>query len=593
MNPSWGAPTGAAPQHERISFERRFPRRLGLMALAAGLLALAIVLRVALLLLSPTREVLLEMADQKRVAYQGPEPRGLILDADGNVLAGIRLRHEVSVDQTRIPDKAAFAAQVAPLLGLSSQEVLQKFQRANGATWVLLAMDVPDDQANALRKAFQDVPWFSLTDVPVRDYPEGTLASNVLGFVQAADQRGTLGVEQRYDALLTPTERVRSFPVDPSLAAALDEQPHERALVLTIHRALRAEVERLLDRYVHEQDAAGGAVVVLDVHTGAVLAMASSPRPDLSDYDETVRYAMQPHGGFNRAIDSPYEPGSVFKVLVMAAALDAGVVDKTTVYNDVGLESAFNGPPVYNWDRKGHGQVTMQACLQYSLNTCLGWVAKQFPSAHAFYAYLQAFGIGHYTGIDLAGEHSGFLPRPGVAQWSRSDWVRQGFGQAVSVTPLQMAVAAAAVANGGYLMVPYVVQEIQVDGYVKPHDPEVVRQVISEKTARLLSQWLIPWDDGEAVRGRLPGYTIAGKTGTAQIAVEGVGYDPHVSNASYVGWLPADDPQVVVYTWLEAPKGYWASQVVAPLFREVAERVAVHLGIPPDRVRHTLAQKQP
>lgn len=592
MNTPWEMPTGAASQEE-ASFERRFPRRLGLMALAAGLLALAIVLRVVLLLLGPTRETLLEMAEQKRVTYQGAEPRGLILDADGNVLAGIRLRHEVSVDQTRIPDKASFARDVAPRLGLTPEEVLQKFQRASGAVWVLLAMDVPEEQANKLREAFKDIPWFSLTDVPVRDYPEGSLASNVLGFVQAADQRGTLGVEQRYDALLAPAERVRSFPVDPSLAETMDWQPHERALVLTIHRALQAEVEGLLDRYVHEQNAAGGAVVVLDVHTGAVLVMASSPRPNLSDYDETVDYAMQPHGRFNRAIDSPYEPGSVFKVLVMAAALDAGVVDKTTVYNDMGIESAFNGPPVYNWDRKGHGQVTMPACLQYSLNTCLAWVVKQFPSENAFYSYLQAFGIGQYTGIDLAGENPGFLPRPGVAQWSRSEWVRQGFGQAVDVTPLQMAVAAAAIANGGYLMVPYVVQEIRVDGYVYHRDPEVVRQVISEKTARLMSQWLVPWDDGEAARGRLPGYTIAGKTGTAEKVVDGVGYDPDLSNASYVGWLPADDPQVVVYAWLETPKGYWASQVVAPLFREVAERVAVFLGIPPDQVRHTLVQRQP
>lgn len=593
MNTPWEAPIGATPQQEEISFERRFPRRLGLMALAAGLLALAIVLRLVLLLLSPTRETLLKMVEQKRVVYQGAEPRGLILDAAGHVLAGTRLRYEVSVDQTRIPDKAAFAAQVAPLLSLSTQEVLQKFQQANGATWVLLAMDVSAEQAARLRQEFPNRPWFSLTEVPVRDYPEGSLASNVLGFVQAAEQRGTLGVEQHYDALLAPPERVRSFPIDPALAEALDEPPHERVVVLTIRRALQADVESLLDRYVREQEAAGGAVVVLDVHTGAVLAMASSPRPDLRDYDETVHYAMQPHGGFNRAIDSPYEPGSVFKVLVMAAALDAGVVDQSTVYNDVGLESAFNGPPVRNSDYKARGQVSMQACLQYSLNTCLAWVAKQFPSAQTFYTYLQAFGIGQYTGIDLAGERPGLLPRPGMAQWSRSDWVRQGFGQAVSVTPLQMAVAAAAVANGGYLMTPYVVQEIRVDGYVYHHDPEVVRQVISEKTARLMSRWLVPWDDSWAVKGRVPGYTIAGKTGTGEIPVKGQGYTSRLTNASFVGWFPVDDPQVVVYVWLEHPKGYWGSQTAAPLFREVAERVAVHLGIPPDRIRRTLAQEQP
>ena len=365
----------------------------------------------------------------------------------------------------------------------------------------------------------------------------------------------------------------------------------DRHLVLTIERALQAEVEDMLDEYVERTGAEGGAVVVLDVHTGAVLAMASSPRPDLNDYDQTVAFGSRGYG-FNRAIDAPYEPGSVFKVIVMASALDAGVVHTDTVYNDTGVEDGWGGAPVYNWDRRGHGKVTMQACLQYSLNTCLGWVAKQFPSDNAFYAYLQAFGFGQPTGVDLAGEKPGYLSRPGLL-WSRSDRVRQGFGQAISVTPLQMAVAGAAVANGGYLMVPYVVKEVWVDGAVYRHDPQVARQVISPEVSRTLSEWLIPWDDGEAVKGRVPGYTIAGKTGTAEVALPEVGYNNSLSNASYMGWLPADDPQVVIYVWLEQPKSSpWASIVAAPLFREVAQRVIVHLGIPPDKVRHALTAKR-
>ncbi len=590
MNAPWGIPPVSA-QHEETTFEQVFPRRLGLLALVAGLLGLAILLRVVLLLLSPTRQTLVEMAETRRVFSPGPRPRGLIFDAQGNLLAGVRLRHEVNVRPSRMPDKADFARVASNVLGLPIEEVWQKLN-LDTESWVLLSYDVTDAQVEQLEEKYEDVDWLSIAPVPVRDYPEGSLASNVLGFVRAADQKGVYGVEQWYDALLEPPEREQMLPLDPSLVDTFDWQPHERYLVLTIQRALQAEVERLLDQYVEQQNALGGAVVVLDVHTGAVLAMASAPRPDLNRYDETVSFAMRPTG-FNRAIDFPYEPGSVFKVVVMAAALDAGLVDENTIYNDIGVESAFNGSPVYNWDRQGHGQVTMQACLQYSLNTCLAWVAKQFGAPEKFYAYLQAFGIGKYTGVDLAGENPGFLPRPGVERWSHSDWVRQGFGQALSVTPLQMAVAAAAIANGGYLMTPYVVQEIHVDGFVHRREPEVVRQVIDEDTARKISQWLIPWDDGEAVLGRVEGYTIAGKTGTAEVPLEGVGYASGLSNASYVGWLPVDDPQVVIYVWLERPDGYWASKVVAPLFSEVAERVAVHLGIPPDNVRRTLVQRQP
>ncbi len=579
------------PMPPRNDDHRGFAPRLAALTVLTVLFGALIFLRLTVLLLSPDRQRLVAMAEARRLVRQEIHwPRGLIYDARGNLLAGIQVRYEVSVQPAAIPDPVGFARWVGPLVGKKSGEVAALLTNAR-TPWVSLATGLTEEQVAALRAQVGRVDWLTISPVPVRFYPEGPLAANVLGFVTAKDQWGVFGVEQWYDTILRPPPEAVEVPIDPSLAGDMQWHLRDRHLVLTIERALQAEVEDMLDEYVERTGAEGGAVVVLDVHTGAVLAMASSPRPDLNDYDQTVAFGSRGYG-FNRAIDAPYEPGSVFKVIVMASALDAGVVHTDTVYNDTGVEDGWGGAPVYNWDRRGHGKVTMQACLQYSLNTCLGWVAKQFPSDNAFYAYLQAFGFGQPTGVDLAGEKPGYLSRPGLL-WSRSDRVRQGFGQAISATPLQMAVAGAAVANGGYLMVPYVVKEVWVDGAVYRHDPQVARQVISSEVSRTLSEWLIPWDDGEAVKGRVPGYTIAGKTGTAEVALPEVGYNNSLSNASYMGWLPADDPQVVIYVWLEQPKSSpWASIVAAPLFREVAQRVIVHLGIPPDKVRHALTAKR-
>ncbi len=587
-----GFPPTPSAEPEEGAAQREFAPRLLMVAVLTALFGASILLRLTVLLLSPDRQRLIGMAEERRTVRQVVHwPRGLIYDASGNLLAGIQVRYEVSVQPALIPDRAAFADTVAPILGKGAGEVAALLTE-HASPWVSLATGLTADQVALLQKTFGQPEWLTVSSTPVRFYPEGPLASNVLGFVTAKDQWGVFGVEQWYDAILRPPAETMEVPRDPFLAGQMELRVRDRHLVLTIPRALQAEVEDLLDEYVEQTKAEGGAVVVLDVETGAVLAMASSPRPDLNDYEQAVAFGVQ-SSGFNRAIDTPYEPGSVFKVLVMAAALDAGVVEADSEYEDTGVEGGWGGPPVYNWDRQGHGTVSMQACLQYSLNTCMAWIAKQFPSDDAFYAYLQAFGIGQATGVDLAGEKTGSLPRPGI-WWSRSDRVRQGFGQAVSTTPLQMAVAAAALANGGYLMTPYVVQEVWVDGAVYRHEPQVVRKVVSDQVSRTITQWLVPWDDGEAVKGRLPGYALAGKTGTAEVALPGKGYNNALSNASYVGWLPADRPQVVIYVWLEQPKtSRWASIVAAPLFRQVAERVVVHLGIPPDKVRHALLETGP
>jgi len=275
--------------------------------------------------------------------------------------------------------------------------------------------------------------------------------------------------------------------------------------------------------------------------------MASSPQMNLNEYWKSSE--LYPQGSmFNRAIGMTYEPGSVFKVLTMAAALDAGVVKPDTTFLDTGYIEV-GGVGIYNWDRSAWGTQDMIGCLQHSLNVCLSWVATQLGT-DKFYAYLQAFGIGQPTNIDLSGEQYWPLSVPGDPGWYQVNLATNSFGQGVAVTPIQMAVAASAIANKGRIMAPHVVKAIIQNSTEFPINPQVIAAPIKEETARTLTEMLAVSLELESSEAEVSGYRIAGKTGTAQIPVNGH-YEADITNASFVGWGPVDDPQFLVYIWLE------------------------------------------
>lgn len=417
---------------------------------------------------------------------------------------------------------------------------------------------------------------------PKRSYPEKTLASALLGFVNW-DGEGNFGVEEMYNPQLAGKAETVRIPVDPNLVKELPDIPNGADLILTIDRDIQAMAETALDEALAETGAEAGTIIIMDPRNGEILAMASTPRMDLNQY---TRYAEVYPGRtpFNRAISMDFEPGSTFKVITMAAALDAGVVTTTTEFLDTG-SFEWGGYSIHNWNWGAWGWQSMQGCLQHSLNVCLAWVSTTM-GAEKFYSYAQAFGIGHLTGIDMANEVSGRIKIPGDTDWYDIELAVNAYGQGVSVTPIQLVTAVSAVANGGRMMAPHVVKAFIDRGDQFDIQPRQIGQPIRTETAQLLSQMLAASLEEEASNALVPGYRLAGKTGTADIPTPAGDYSSGQTNASFIGWGPVDDPRFVVYVLLEKPTtDIYGSVVAAPVFQEVVERLVVLLKLPPDDIR--------
>jgi cell division protein FtsI/penicillin-binding protein 2 len=277
------------------------------------------------------------------------------------------------------------------------------------------------------------------------------------------------------------------------------------------------------------------------------------------------------------------------KIFTMAAALDAGKVVPSTQFMDYG-ELLFHGTSIRNWNNKTFGQLTMTTCLQHSSNVCLATVSTEYLGTDIYYNYMKAFGFGRLTNIDLAGERTGVMRLPIDDGWSIIDLATNAFGQGLSATPIQMLTGASAIANGGEMVYPHLVHYKVINGESRLTTPIIANTPISESTAQTLTEMLAISLEQEASTALVPGYRIAGKTGTAQIPTEFGWYDFNETNASFIGWGPIDDPQFMVYIWLERPKSsIWASVVAAPVFNEMVQRLVVLLEIPPDNIRHLAA----
>jgi cell division protein FtsI/penicillin-binding protein 2 len=270
----------------------------------------------------------------------------------------------------------------------------------------------------------------------------------------------------------------------------------------------------------------------------------------------------------------------------MAAALDSGVAEPSTTYNDAsGVYWVANSWPIYNWDGGAWGEQDMTGCMQHSLNVCLAHIAIDLLEEDLFYQYLQSFGFGRSTGIDLASEANYPLRLPDNNQWVEIDLATNSFGQGIAVTPIQMVTAISSVANDGMMMTPHVVRSVIDRGQQYSVTPQVISSPISSETAQTLTQMLTVALEEEASDALVEGYSIAGKTGTGEIPTE-FGYTSELTNASFVGWGPSDDPQFLVYVWLEKPTiSKWGSVVAAPVFRDVVEKLVVLMRIPPDNIR--------
>lgn len=523
--------------------------------------------------------------------------RGEIFDSTGHLLAGSRTVYEVGVDLTAGGDKHAIALAVGAELGLDADTLYSQMVDVPAQQqYVILDDFVEADKAAELEqigKLVSEQPGggnrmsgLEFRPHPERFYPEGELASNVLGFV-SREGRGYFGVEEKYNSLLAGNPIQVWVPTDPNKANDIPRIPDGTTLILTINRDLQAAVEQTLDQSLVKYGADSGTIVVMDPRDGSILALASSPRMDPNQF---WNYGTIYHNAseFDRAVGMPYEPGSVIKILTMAAALDSGTVVSSTPFLDTGA-IMVGGATIRNWDDAAWGQQDMIGCLQHSLNVCLSWVAEKI-GAQSFYRYMEQFGFGHITGVDLAGEAAGRLKVPGDSDWYPVDLATNSFGQGISVTPMQMLMAASAVANDGRMVTPHVLLAMQRDGHQYNVPAQYAGSPISPETASTLSQMLAISLENETGTSLLPGYRVAGKTGTAQIPGD-FGYEPNVTNASFLGWGPVDDPQFMIYVWLEKPtSSIWGSETAAPTFAEVAKETVLLLNIPPDSVRQEIAK---
>ena len=533
----------------------------------------------------------------RRLETFHPE-RGAIYDRNGRLLAGSKTVYEVGVDMPNVRDIRAIAASVGMVLGEDTGKyydamanppegvrymVLADFVEADAARQLMQLMDSARGLAEAGKpSALQGL---ALNAHPQREYPEGSLASNVVGFV-SYEGRGYFGVEEKYNNLLAGNAIRVWVPTDPNRAIEIPQVPSGTTLVLTIERQLQAAVEQILDDALDDYGAEHGTIVVMNPRDGAILALASSPRMDLNEFGSYgVIYSNASE--FDRAVSMPYEPGSVLKVLTMAAALDSGAVVPSTQFLDTGVIQA-GGAVIRNWNDEAWGQQDMVGCLQHSLNVCLAWVSERM-GADTFYSYMKRFGFGHPTGVDLAGEAAGRLKVPGDTDWYPVDLATNAFGQGISVTPMQMLMAASSVANEGRMVVPHALHAMVRDGRQYSVPVQYAGSPISPETAHTLSEMLAVSLENESSSALVPGYRIAGKTGTAQIPGP-YGYEVGPTNASFIGWGPVDDPRFMVYVWLERPStSIWGSETAAPTFSRVAQEAILTLNIAPDSVRSEMA----
>jgi cell division protein FtsI (penicillin-binding protein 3) len=506
--------------------------------------------------------------------------RGTIFDRAGRELA-VSLRVSSAFAQpAAISEPAAAARALAPILGQSPRELQARL--SSDKTFVWLQRQLEPRQADAIADLV--LKGIGLFPESRRYYPRQKLAAHVLGMV-GLDDRGLEGVEHLYDDLLGGKPQFVVAQQD-ALGRLVfrQEESEPKAPVfdvyLTIDEVLQYISERELARAVERSGAKAGTVVILDPRTGEILALANQPTFDPNHYKKSSSAAKR-----NRAAADYVEPGSIFKVILAAGALEEGVVRPTDQFH--GEYGAIEVSGVTIRDHEKYGWLTVRQVLAQSSNVGAIKIGQKLGKS-LYYHYISAFGFGSLTGVDLPGETPGLIRRP--KGWSALSLPVLSLGQEVSVTPIQFATAFAAMANGGSLMRPHIVRSLRAqDGTAVRHvEPVVVRRVISEGTARTVLDMLTSAvDEGTGKEAAVPGYSVSGKTGTAQKVDPLTGrYSHRKIVASFVGAIPAEAPRLVILVMIDEPETLrWGGSIAAPTFREIARDAVKYLKVTPSPAR--------
>ncbi|MGE0134640.1 MAG: peptidoglycan D,D-transpeptidase FtsI family protein [Dehalococcoidia bacterium] len=561
--------------------------RLIVLTCLVGMAMVALLVRLAMIQIVNHERYVEEAAATHLGVADLPAPRGAILDASGFPLATSEDTWDVYIDRFlwgQDPAQAADAAKgLAAALG-SDEQALIELGMDGGAGDVVVQRQLPYEAGIELES--RDLWGIRLLPSARRVYPEGGLASSIVGFV-GLEGRGLWGVEADFDGVLQGRPGLIGSERDAlgrpiSFGGRTERDPVPGGdVTLTIDRFIQSIAEQRLKEAVGRYNARGGSIVVMDPHTGAILAMASVPSVGQSGIDLDDPQLLDEVR--NRAIADLYEPGSVIKTLTTASALDLGRVTPETTYVDTG-EVQIGDAIIKNWDFSANGPTNVREYLQKSLNTGSVWLS-QLVGAKDFYRYLQAFGLGEPTHVGLSGEAEGLIRLPSDQDWYPVDLATNSYGQGFAATPIQVLTAVNVFANGGRLMRPYIVSQVANQDSVRHFEPVEVRRPVSASTAETMGRLMYDVVEGVEYHGaRVPGYNVAGKTGTTLVSIP-TGYDLDSTIASFAGFLPYEQPRVSILVKIDQPSGglNLGGQVAAPVFAGVASDIMKYLRVPASR----------
>ena len=515
------------------------------------------------------------LAQKQHTATLQLQPeRGVIYDRNGEKLAVSIMADSVCADPSKIADPVKASAKIAQILNLDKQTVFKKISEPKNFCW--LARRISPDQAANVETA--EIDGIFLVKEPRRFYPNGQLAAHLLGFV-GADANGLEGLEYKYDEVLKGKPQKLAWARDAKgkklfLRVEKSETAKDECanLVLTIDNRIQYLVETHLKEAVLSKRAKAGIAIVMDPKTGEILALANEMGFNPNNID-----GLAPEKWRNRAIADCFDPGSTFKPFLVAGALEEKVVKESAQFFCENGTYTIANHVIHEANGKRHGQLTVRDILKYSSNIGSVKIAQKLGK-EKFYDYIDSFGFGAKTGIDLPGESSG-LVRP-AENWAKVDTASIAFGQGVSVTAIQLITAMSAIANDGILMKPYIVRGFtnSTDRLIKMYTPTVARKVISPAVAKRLTKMLtevVEAADGTGKSARIINVTVAGKTGTSQKFDFARGeYSSEKVRTSFAGFFPADNPQVAILVILDEPQSdKWGGVAAAPVFKNIGEQI--------------------
>ena len=503
--------------------------------------------------------------------------RGAIFDANGEEMALSVEVDSIYADARKVEDLNGESQALAKALSLPAAAVKAKLSSGKSFVWLKRRVSPKEsEKVKELKLACVD-----FIKEHRRYYPNAEIGAQVIGFA-GLDPEGLEGVELRYDALILGpsgflvTEKDALGRGMGAGIQSLQEQSQGYNVYLTLDKNLQYIAEKELEAGIKAVRGKAGSVVVLEPETGRVLAMASQP-----DYNPNSFFNYKPSQWRNRAITDSFEPGSTFKVFLVAAALNEGIIKPSQKIDCENGKMAVGGKVIH--DHRPYGKLDISEIIKYSSNVGSAKIGKALEREN-FYRYIRDFGFGGKSGIDLPGETEGLIRKP--SNWFEIDLAAISFGQGLSVTPVQLAAATAAIANGGYLMKPYVVDRVVDENgqIVQKNNPRVVRQVISPDVASRVRQMMaqVTEEGGTGTMGAVSGYRVGGKTGTAQ-KVDPVtgGYSADKRVSSFVGMVPADAPKLVILVVVDEPEGKaYGGLVAAPIFSKIAAKSLHYLKVP-------------